>query len=91
MEGYSKMTDVFSLLGFWMPGPLETIFILAVLVLLFGRKLPEIARNMGKSLNEFKKGIKESEQEIHKAIDEADETSDEAAKTSSSPESEDKN
>ena len=53
-------------------GPLEIVFILAVLVLLFGRKLPDIARNMGKSLTEFKKGIKESEHDLNRAIDDAD-------------------
>ncbi len=81
------MTELGALLGFWMPGPIETIVILAVLVLLFGRRLPEIARNMGKSLTEFKKGIKESEQEIHRAIDEADRTSDETANSTSNQDS----
>ncbi|MHC4552903.1 MAG: twin-arginine translocase TatA/TatE family subunit [Planctomycetota bacterium] len=73
------MTAISSLLGFWMPGPAETIIILAVLVLLFGRRLPEIARNMGKSLTEFKKGVKESENEFKNAIDEADKEAEKAA------------
>ncbi|MBL7215576.1 MAG: twin-arginine translocase TatA/TatE family subunit [Phycisphaerae bacterium] len=73
------MTEIYSLLGFWMPGPMETIVILVVLVLLFGRRLPEIARNMGKSLTEFKKGIKESEQELNKAVDEADKAAEKSA------------
>lgn len=35
----------------------EIVLILAVLLLLFGaKKIPEIARSLGKSLNEFKKG-----------------------------------
>jgi sec-independent protein translocase protein TatA len=35
----------------------EVLIIVLVLVLLFGaRKLPELARSIGKSLNEFKKG-----------------------------------
>ena len=73
------MSAVYSLLGFWMPGPAETIIILAVMVLLFGRRLPEIARNMGKSLTEFKKGIKESETEFKNAIDEADKEAEKTA------------
>lgn len=41
-------------------GPWEILLVLAVLLLLFGaKKLPEIARSMGKSANEFKKGLKE--------------------------------
>ena len=78
-EGHIEMTEIYSLLGFWMPGPMETIVILVVLVLLFGRRLPEIARNMGKSLTEFKKGIKESEQELNKAVDEADKAAEKSA------------
>lgn len=41
-------------------GPLEIILILVVLLLLFGaRRLPEIARSLGKSKGEFKKGLDE--------------------------------
>jgi sec-independent protein translocase protein TatA len=41
-------------------GPLELIVILAVVLLLFGaRRLPEIARSLGRSSREFKKGMRE--------------------------------
>ena len=40
-------------------GP-ELILILIVVLLLFGaKKLPELARSLGKSVNEFKKGKEE--------------------------------
>lgn len=43
-----------------MPGGTEWILIGAVVLLLFGgKKLPELARSLGKSSREFKKGMKE--------------------------------
>jgi sec-independent protein translocase protein TatA len=43
-------------------GPTEIILILAALLLIFGaKKLPELARSMGSSINEFKRGLKEED------------------------------
>jgi|AntRauTorckE6833_2_1112554.scaffolds.fasta_scaffold26023_2 sec-independent protein translocase protein TatA len=55
-----------SLLGFIGPigGP-EMIMIFVVILLLFGaKKLPELARGVGKSMGEFKKARDEFEREI---------------------------
>jgi sec-independent protein translocase protein TatA len=57
-------------LAMWMPSGGEWIIILVIAVLIFGRRLPEIARGMGKSLTEFKKGVREAQDEVTNTIDE---------------------
>jgi len=62
-----------SLLGFLGPigGP-EMIMIFVVVLLLFGaKKLPELARGVGKSMGEFKKAREEFEREITLSEEEA--------------------
>jgi sec-independent protein translocase protein TatA len=55
-------------MAFGMPGWPETLFILVVIVLLFGaKKLPELARGIGQSLGEFKKARDDFEREVHKS------------------------
>ena len=39
----------------------------AIAVLLFGKRLPEVARSLGRSMVEFKKGVRGIEDEIHAA------------------------
>jgi TatA/E family protein of Tat protein translocase len=47
-----------------LPGGTELLLILAVVMLLFGaKKLPELARSMGRAGKEFKAGVKEGEVE----------------------------
>ena len=51
----------------WMPGPLELILIAVVALIIFGRRLPDVARSMGKSIVEFKKGLKDVKDDIDTA------------------------
>ncbi|MBN00945.1 MAG: twin-arginine translocase TatA/TatE family subunit [Planctomycetaceae bacterium] len=50
-----------------MPGPLELIVVLAILLLLFGNRLPSVMRSLGKGITEFKKGVQGVEEELEEA------------------------
>jgi sec-independent protein translocase protein TatA len=47
-----------SYLGFGFPGGPELWIILAIFLLLFGHRIPGMARSMGSGIVEFKKGLK---------------------------------
>lgn len=52
-------------------GGQELIWIFIIVLLLFGaKKLPELARGVGKSMGEFKKAREEFEHEITRSADE---------------------
>ena len=45
-----------------MPQGLDWVWILLIVLVIFGgRKLPDLARNLGKGLSQFKKGLSEIE------------------------------
>ena len=47
-----------------MPGWVEVLIVLGVLMLLFGAKrLPEVGRSLGRSIEEFKRGRRETTDE----------------------------
>src|SRR6185295_19272186 len=50
-----------------MPGGAEWIVIAAIGLLLFGKRLPEVGRSLGKGIVEFKKGLKGVEDEMEAA------------------------
>lgn len=59
----------------------ELIVVAIIGLLLFGRRLPEISRSLGRSVVEFKRGFQDIEREVH----EVDRLSDRAAAQSVSP------
>ncbi len=56
-----------ALLGFFSPGPMEMIIIGVVAVLLFGKRLPEVGRSLGRGIVEFKKGVSGVEDDVNRA------------------------
>ncbi|HEV3167887.1 MAG TPA: twin-arginine translocase TatA/TatE family subunit [Isosphaeraceae bacterium] len=48
-------------------GMAEMVVIMMIAVLLFGKRLPEVARSLGKGMVEFKKGLRGIEDELHGA------------------------
>lgn len=44
-------------LAIGMPGPFEWIIIAGLGLLIFGKRLPEVGRSLGKGIVEFKKGL----------------------------------
>ena len=47
---------------FGFPGWIEVVIILAIVLLLFGKRLPGVMNSLGRSIVEFKKGAKEGEE-----------------------------
>ncbi len=54
---------------FGMPGGIEWIIILIVALLIFGKRLPEVMKSIGKGIVEFKKGVKGVEDEVEDAVE----------------------
>lgn len=47
------------MLGFINMSPMHMAVILVVALLFFGNRLPEVARSIGRAINEFKRGMRE--------------------------------
>jgi len=54
---------------FGLPTGAEWFIILAIGLLLFGRRLPEVGRSLGQGIVEFKKGLKGVQDEVENAGD----------------------
>jgi sec-independent protein translocase protein TatA len=60
----ASLIPVPGLLGINMPGGYEWLILLVLGLLIFGRRLPEVGRSLGRGIVEFKKGIKGIDEEI---------------------------
>ena len=61
---FTSSLDFSTLAIFGLPGGGEWIVLLVLGLLIFGRRLPEVGRSIGRSIVEFKRGIKDTEREI---------------------------
>lgn len=50
-------------------GMQELIIVGVIAILLFGKRLPEVARSMGQSYTQFKKGLSDIQGEFNSAMD----------------------
>jgi sec-independent protein translocase protein TatA len=75
MTEYSQYTLAFGAFSHW-----ELLVVLIVALLIFGRRLPDIARSVGKSLTEFKKGINEAKETKDEFVDDVKELKDDVVK-----------
>jgi len=58
----TAMTSLFAIFNL---GTMEIVVLLVLGVLLFGRRLPEVGRYLGKGIVEFKKGVSGLEDEVN--------------------------
>ena len=49
-------------------GPMEMMLVAGIALLLFGKNLPKVARDLGKSVIEFKKGINQIEDDVNHSV-----------------------
>ena len=55
------------------PGPWEIVIILVIVLVLFGgKKLPELAKGLGKGLREFKNASRDIKKEVESVVSEED-------------------
>ncbi len=48
-------------------GPFEMLVVGIIALLLFGKRLPEVARSLGKGITEFKKGLRDVDADTDKS------------------------
>ena len=68
-----EVENAFQVVGFLgLPGGIEWLVILVVALLLFGRRLPDVMRSMGRGVVEFKRGIRGLEDDVENSSDSSD-------------------
>jgi sec-independent protein translocase protein TatA len=57
-----------------MPGGWEMLVVAVIGLLIFGKRLPEVGRSLGKGIVEFKKGVRGIEDEMNTAVEKQDQS-----------------
>ncbi|MBX2851919.1 MAG: twin-arginine translocase TatA/TatE family subunit [Phycisphaeraceae bacterium] len=60
----------YTTLAFGMPGWQELLILGVIGLLIFGKRLPEVGRSIGKGIVEFKKGLAGIDEEVEAAVNE---------------------
>ena len=60
--------DQFTLLAFFGIGPTELVVVAVVVLLLFGNRVPETMRSIGRGMKEFKDGVQGIETDLDKEV-----------------------
>jgi sec-independent protein translocase protein TatA len=72
---------MYPLFAFILDDPFMLMLLGALAVLLFGERLPEVAKSVGRGFMEFKRGMQGIQDEIHSAINTATSTAHEESKS----------
>ena len=71
----------FTTLAFGMPGWQELLILGVIGLLIFGKRLPEVGRSIGKGIVEFKKGLAGFDEEVDAAVEKQKQLEAEAGNT----------
>ncbi len=71
----------FATLAFGMPGWQELLILGVIGLLIFGKRLPEVGRSIGKGIVEFKKGLAGIDEEVEAAVEKQKQLDAEAGNT----------
>ncbi|MEO0474930.1 MAG: twin-arginine translocase TatA/TatE family subunit [Planctomycetota bacterium] len=71
----------FTTLAFGMPGWQELLILGVIGLLIFGKRLPEVGRSIGKGIVEFKKGLAGIDEEVDAAVEKQKQLEAEAGNT----------
>lgn len=72
------------MIGFGIPHGMELVIVLAVVLLLFGHRLPGMARSLGSGITEFKRGLKDGSKPKDGSGDDSNDSSKDDSDSSSS-------